>query len=99
CSEIEALGHLVRPGELLPRPCYEEAMNCFDETRNKKDLRSFLGFAGYHSRSIPHYREIAAPLTDLTDKKEFVFGQKEREAFEKLKELLASKPVLRDYDP
>src|SRR5690606_17686389 len=49
-SEIEVLGHLVRPKEVLPRPCYEVTMAAWDEPHNKKELQSFLGFAGYHSR-------------------------------------------------
>ena len=63
----------------------------------KKTLRSFLGLANYYRDYIPNYASIALPLTEMTKKSKpnvVEFGQKEEEAFEKLKKLICSKPVL-----
>ncbi|KAL6351709.1 hypothetical protein LRP88_15000 [Fusarium phalaenopsidis] len=49
-----------------------------------------------------HYAfgRIAAPLTELTKKdKTFVFGNKAKDAFDKIKELILSEPVLKMFDP
>ena len=58
----------------------------------------FLGLAGYYRRFIPEYATIAAPLTDLTKKSapaHVKWTDKCANAFQRLKELMCSKPVLR----
>ena len=40
----------------------------FSVPQTKKQVRVFLGLAGYYSRFIPDYTSITAPLTDLTRK-------------------------------
>jgi len=37
--------------------------------KTKKDVRRLLGLFGYLKDHIPHYVEIAKPLTDLTAKR------------------------------
>ncbi len=36
--------------------------------KTKKEVRQFLGLAGYYRRFIPNYSELTSPLTDLTKK-------------------------------
>ena len=65
--------------------------------RTKKEVRSFLGFTGYYRKFIPNYSSVASPLTDLTRKSmpnQVVWTPECAVAFEKLKFLLCSAPVL-----
>ncbi|GJY63372.1 putative reverse transcriptase domain-containing protein [Tanacetum coccineum] len=60
-----------------------------------EEFRSFLGLAGYYRRFIENFSKIAKPLTLLTQKnKTYVWGDKQDEAFQILKEKLCNAPVL-----
>lgn len=70
---------------------------------NQHDLRAFLGLCGYYRKFIPHYAAISAPLTDLTkgDVKDVkaCWGLVQQHAFEQLKQVLTTTPVLKQADP
>jgi hypothetical protein len=65
-----------------------------------KAVRGFIGFANFYRMFIPEFSDIAEPLTNLT-KKDVPFHWNDRcdQAFEKLKELLITAPVLAHFDP
>ena len=58
----------------------------------------FLGLIGHFRKFVPHCSIVARPLLNLLRKNiEFKFESPEREAFERLKIILYSKPVLKLY--
>jgi hypothetical protein len=60
-----------------------------------KEIRSFLGLAGYYRRFIPDFSKIAKPMTRLLQKNEkFVWSEGCESAFRTLRKLLTSAPVL-----
>jgi hypothetical protein len=60
-----------------------------------KEIRSFLGLAGYYCRFIEGFSKIARPLTALLEKdKEFKWTDACQASFEELKKRLATAPVL-----
>lgn len=60
-----------------------------------KNIRSFLGLAGYYRKFVKAFSSIAKPLTRLTGKEvPFVWNEHTEEAFKKLKEALTTVPVL-----
>ena len=66
--------------------------------RIKKEVRSFVGLTGYYRNCIPNYAAIAVPLTDLTKNRQpniVVWGDQQEKAYQTLKRLLTSKPILR----
>ena len=62
---------------------------------NVKELRSFLGLAGYYRRFVRHFAIIAKPLTALLKKGVFyVWTQDQEISFNTLKQAVISSPVL-----
>jgi hypothetical protein len=62
-------------------------------------VRSFLGLAGYYHRFILNFSKIAKPITDLLKKEEKIVWNAERdEAFQTLKNLLTTSPMLAQPD-
>jgi hypothetical protein len=61
-----------------------------------KDVRAFLSFTGFYRYFVPHYSQIARPLIDLTRKATpFHWEESQVKAFETMKTLMCSKPILR----
>ncbi|XP_066518865.1 uncharacterized protein [Hoplias malabaricus] len=100
-TEAHYLGYRIGRGLLRPQVRKVEAiLNC-PKPRSKKQVRAFLGLAGYYRRFISNFSSIASPLSDLTRKgqPETVKWTPEAEAaFEQLKACLTSEPVLRSPD-
>jgi len=70
------------------------------ELKDKRQVRGFLGVAGYHHMFCPNFSIIAAPLTALTRKDvPFEWGPKQKEAQDKLITLITSAPILARPDP
>ena len=62
---------------------------------NLDELRSFLGLACYYKDFVPNYSVHAAPINFLTRKEvPFILGKEQQEAFERLKNTLATFPCL-----
>jgi hypothetical protein len=67
--------------------------------RTVHQVRSFLGLAGYYRRFILNYYKIAKPITDLLKKDEkYVWNAERDEAFQALKKLLTTSPMLAHLD-
>ncbi|CAM4512955.1 unnamed protein product [Caretta caretta] len=102
-NRVTYLGHQVGQGTISPLQAKVDAIQKWPVPKSKKQVQSFLGLAGYYRRFVPHYSQIAAPLTDLTKKKQpnaVQWTGKCQKAFKKLKATLMSDPVLRapDFD-
>jgi hypothetical protein len=66
-----------------------------------KELQLFIGFSNYYRRFIQNFSSTAAPLTALTSQKTLTLQWTETAltAFNILKHLFTSAPVLRQPDP
>ncbi|KAH9751265.1 hypothetical protein KPL71_014224 [Citrus sinensis] len=64
-----------------------------------REVRSFLGHAGFYRRFIKDFSKIAQPLCKLLQKDvTFDFNEACKVAFDKLKELLTSAPIIQPPD-
>ena len=101
CHNCIYLGHIVGGGEVRPMDCKVLAVKEYERPQTKKQVRVFLGLCGYYRWFIPSYFTLACPLTELTkkNKENVVKWTEAREcAFNSLKEVLTSKPVLTTPD-
>ena len=97
-SMVDFIGHRVGGGNIAPKDALIETVLQLPRPRTKKQVRSFLGLAGYYRRFIQNFADISAPLTNLTRKTEptkVMWTKRAESAFSQLKQKLASPPVLR----
>ena len=88
-TELKYLGHILNSSGVCPDPAKVEAVLQFPPPINLKELETFLGKAGYYCRFIQDFSKVARPLFQLKKKGvEWVFEEKEMEAFEVLKNRL-----------
>ena len=68
--------------------------------KSQHDVMVFLGFANYHRSFLKHFSLHTTILTNLLKKdKKFNWGNKEEKAFNALKNLFTSNPVLKFFSP
>lgn len=98
-ATINYLGHEVGMGKVAPLTAKIEAIQAIPPPKNRRELRRFLGLAGYYRRFCPNFAHVSSPLTDLISPKvEFEWSPECRESFHKLKCFLTSEPVLKTPD-
>jgi hypothetical protein len=98
-QEVEFLGHMVGHRGLRVMDDKIEAVRDWPAPTNLRELRAFLGLAGYYRRFVRNFSSIALPLTELTrtvthQKLEREWGPKQQLAFQELKQALQHTPVL-----
>ena len=95
-KETVYLGHVIDQYGVRPNPKSVAAVVNFPAPRNVRQVRQFLGLAGWMRKFVARFSQLARPLTDLTKKDaKFVWGEEQDRAFVKLKEKLCSDPVLK----
>jgi hypothetical protein len=94
-DEVPFLGHVISKGGIAVDP--EKVKDVLDWVvpQTVKEVRSFLGLAGYYRRFIENFSKIAKPLTSLLEKGvDFYWTDERQKAFEELKKRLTMAPVL-----
>ena len=68
--------------------------------KNPKEVKQFLGLAGYYHKFVSRFSDLSRPLTWLTHKDVIFEWTKECQAiFKMLKESLCKQPILKYPDP
>jgi len=90
----EHLGHFISAREIETDPAKIQAVKEWPTPTTVKQVRGFLGFAGYYRRFVRNFGVIAGPLHALTKTDGFCWSLEAQSAFDTLKAVLCNAPVL-----
>jgi hypothetical protein len=94
-DSIPWLGIVIRNGRIHCDPVKIKAIQELPQPTTKKEMLSFLGAVSFHRRHLKNLAEVAAPLYKISSPKAvFQMGDKEVQAFQKLKDMITSSPAL-----
>ncbi|WVZ95116.1 hypothetical protein U9M48_040918 [Paspalum notatum var. saurae] len=92
---IAYLGHTVSAQGVATDPTKIDAITHWPSPQSAKELRSFLGLAGYYRKFVRNFSIIAKPLFELLKKGAlFVWTTAHSSSFAALKHALSHAPVL-----
>ncbi|KAK1619178.1 hypothetical protein QYE76_024695 [Lolium multiflorum] len=94
-DQVEFLGHIISKDGIAVNPSKVAAVLEWEAPKTVKEIRGFLGMAGYYRRFIEGFSKIAGPMTKLLRKNTpFVWSEECEKSFQTLKEKLTTAPVL-----
>jgi len=79
------LGHIISDQGVAVNPEKIQAISSWPQPTTVKQLKGFLGLAGYYRKSIKDFGAIVRPLTQLLRKDYFRWTELATTAFEQLK--------------
>ena len=98
-SKVDFLGYELSRNGIQPQTRLTNAIRTYQRPLSKKELKGFLGLAGFYRAFVPNFSLISSPLNKLTsDSSQYVWTDNCEHAFCHLKDLLTSKPILQFPD-
>ena len=98
-EKVHYLGHIIDRSGIQPSPEKVQAIQAVSEPTNVSELRTFLGAVTFYHKFMENFASNCAPLYDLTKKDaKWSWTPRCRQAFNKVKEMLASNLLLTHYD-
>lgn len=94
-ASVTYLGKEVGEGQVKPVEAKVAAIADFPVPTSRRELRRFLGMAGYYCSFCKNFSTVVAPLTSLLSPvNSFVWTEDCQNAFEAVKAMLSSAPIL-----
>ncbi len=94
-SEVQYLGHIVTPQGIKTDPSKTAVVKDWPVPQTAREVKCFLGLAGYYRRFVPGFATIAAPLHKASTRaSHFIWDTSCTDAFQELKQRLTTTPVL-----
>jgi len=94
-TKVEFLGLVVSQGQIAMDPVKIQGVVDWPIPKTLRQLRSFIGFLNFYRRFVKGFSVIAKPLNDLTKKNApWRWDPIHQQAFDELKEIITSTPVL-----
>ena len=100
-KKIPYLGHYISEAGIETDPKKVESIKDWPTPTSVKQVRRFMGLAGYYRKFVKGFAEIVTPISELTKESiAFEWTDKCQKAFDEIKEKLMTAPILRtpDYD-
>lgn len=98
-QNVNYLGHVITPKGVEPDPNKIKAVKEFPIPNTPKEIKSFLGLAGYYRKFIKDFAKISKPLTSCLKKDAKIIHTPEfLNSFNHLKNLLINAPILQFPD-
>ena len=98
-TNVPYIGHLLTSEGIKPDPKKVEAIQNMPQPTDVPSVKRFLGMVNYLSKFLPNISTITEPLRQLEAKDvEWHWDENQQKAFEEVKKLITSHPVLRYYD-
>ena len=93
-ERLEYLGHWISAEGVSTDMGKVSSILKWPRPQSIRDVRSFLGMAGYYRKFVRNYALIAKPLFHLTKGNKIAWTEEAEDSFHQLKQALASTPVL-----
>jgi hypothetical protein len=94
-KEVPYLGHVIGPTSVRPDEKRVKVVRDFPQPKTTRELKGFLGLAGYYRRFVPNFSKEAKPLTELLKKNvPYLWNERTEAAVVTLKTLLTTEPLL-----
>ena len=94
-SQVQYLVYILSEDGISPSAEKVKAMQNYPTPKNVRDVRAFLGLVSFYRWPVPDFAHKAKTPTVLTRKDQmFIWGQKQQEAFETLKDRPCTAPML-----
>ena len=98
-KHIHYLGHLISANGIQPLKDKLDMNRDMPAPRNSKEVKQFLGLAGYYRKFVPCFADLSRPLAQLTCKDRVIEWTHEwRKVFDILKQSLCAQPILKYAD-
>lgn len=97
--QVKFLGHIISKKGIRIDPDKVEAITKLEAPKDVPGLRRLLGMVNHVGKFIPMLAELTKPLRDMLKRdNEWMWGADQETAFQKVKEILISAPVLDHYN-
>ena len=93
-TTVKFLGHELTTEGVKPLKDTVDAIVQFNQPRTVKQVRAFLGMAGFYRKFVKGFSSIASPLYEATTKQKLEWTPECQVAFQSLKVILTSDPIL-----
>ena len=100
------VGYVVTPNGVSMEEDHVSTIHDWPELQTHREVQVFLGFANFYQQFVHWYSDLTQPISNLLVRGKqgkftgpFLFLDKVRSTFIKLKEKFSSAPMLRHFNP